>query len=112
MWPRRQPLISLPLIWGNNGMKRTIILLTLLSFTASSQAGERTATFSVPSMTCALCPLTIKTAMCGIAGVKSVDATFTTKTAVAIFEDTETSADAIAAASANAGYPAILVSIR
>jgi periplasmic mercuric ion binding protein len=93
-------------------MKRTAIAVALLSFAASSQAGERTATFSVPAMTCALCPVTIKTAMSGVAGVKSVSTAFATKTAIAVFEDTQTTVAAIAAASANAGYPATLVSLQ
>jgi mercuric ion binding protein len=93
-------------------MKRIVILLVLLAIPAAAQAAERKATFSVPGMTCALCPLTIKTAMAAVKGVLSVEATLETKTAVAVFEDTATSADAIAAASADAGYAPQLVSIE
>jgi mercuric ion binding protein len=93
-------------------MKRILIFLALLHFAQSVQAAERTATFSIPGMTCALCPLTVRTAMGKVAGVKSVDADFATKSAVAVFEDTVTSLEAIAEASANAGYPASLVSIK
>ena len=93
-------------------MKRTLILLALMSFAASSQAAERTATFSVPGMTCVLCPVTVKTAMGRVAGVKSVQAEFAGKSAVAVFEDTATSVEAISEASASAGYPATLVSVK
>ena len=93
-------------------MRRSLILLFALSWAGVATAAEKTATFSVPGMTCALCPLTIKTAMSGVAGVKSVDAEFATKMATAVFEDTETNVDAIAEASANAGYPATLVSVQ
>ena len=57
-------------------------------------------------MTCALCPVTVKKAMEGVAGVKSVTVDFDAKTATAVFDPSVTNADAIAAASTNAGYPA------
>jgi len=92
-------------------MKHLPVLFLLLAATAAS-AAERTATFSVPGMTCALCPITVKTAMKSLAGVESVEADFDTKSATAIFEDTVVSAETIADASANAGYPATIVSIQ
>ena len=61
-------------------------------------------------MTCALCPITIKMAMEGVSGVKFVEADFETKTANATYEDTVVMPDAIAKASADAGYPATIVS--
>jgi mercuric ion binding protein len=93
-------------------MKKALALLALLPLAVAAHAAERTATFSVPGMTCALCPLTVETAIGGVVGVKSVSAQFATKLAVAVFDDSVTSADAIAEASANAGYPAILVSVK
>jgi mercuric ion binding protein len=66
----------------------------------------RTATFNVDKMTCALCPLTVKTAMEGVEGVQSVDVDFGAKTATVVFDPTLTSAEAIAAASTDIGYPA------
>jgi mercuric ion binding protein len=93
-------------------MRKTIALLALLPFAAAAHATERTATFSVPGMTCALCPLTVETAIGGVAGVRTVSAQFDTMSAVAVFDDSVTTAEAIAAASANAGYPASLVSVK
>ncbi len=92
-------------------MKHLPVLFLLLSATTAA-AAERTATFSVPGMTCALCPITVETAMSRVTGVKSVAADFDTKSATAVFEDTAVSAETIAEASANAGYPATIVSIR
>ena len=63
-------------------------------------------TFDVPGMTCALCPVTIKAAMSGVKGVKSVDVNFDARTAHVIFDPALTDAAAIAEASAQAGYPA------
>jgi mercuric ion binding protein len=93
-------------------MRKTLALLVLSSLAAAAHAAERTATFSVPGMTCALCPLIVETAIGGVAGVKSVSARFDTKSSVAVFDDSVTSAEAIAEASANAGYPATLVSVK
>lgn len=69
-------------------------------------AAVQTVIFSVENMTCALCPVTVKKAMEGVAGVKSVTVDFDAKTATAVFDPSVTNADAIAAASTNAGYPA------
>ncbi len=62
--------------------------------------------FDVPDMTCALCPLTVKTAMSGVDGVQSVEVDFDTRSATVIFDPALTDAAAIAEASAQAGYPA------
>ncbi|GAB4365941.1 MAG: hypothetical protein Kow00114_23540 [Kiloniellaceae bacterium] len=69
-------------------------------------AAAQTATFAIQNMTCALCPVTVKKAMEGVAGVESVSVDFDAKTATVVFDPSVTNADAIAAASANAGYPA------
>ena len=65
-----------------------------------------TATFAIQNMTCAMCPITVRKAMEGVEGVRSVDVDFETKTATAVFDPSTTSTTDIAAASTNAGYPA------
>ena len=69
-------------------------------------AAAQTKTFAIQNMTCALCPVTVKKAMEGVAGVKSVSVDLDAKTATVVFDPSVTTADAIAAASSNAGYPA------
>ena len=69
-------------------------------------AQTKTATFAVEKMTCATCPITVKTAMQGVKGVKSVSVDFNAKTATVSFDPSLTNVRAIAAASTNAGYPA------
>ncbi|MCR9196334.1 MAG: heavy-metal-associated domain-containing protein [Hyphomonas sp.] len=71
-------------------------------------AQQRTRTFAIENMTCAACPITVRRAMQGVEGVKSVDVDFGAKTATVIFDPAVTSPDAIAQASTNAGYPAQL----
>ena len=74
---------------------------------ASGQvAAMETKTFAVENMTCALCPLTVKTAMERAEGVRAVAVDFGSKTATVTFDPSVASAEAIAAASTNAGYPA------
>ena len=69
-------------------------------------AQEQTATFAIQNMTCATCPITVRTAMERVEGVTSVEIDFDAKTAAVIFDPSATSAEEIAAASTNAGYPA------
>ena len=73
---------------------------------ARAAEAERIATFDVPGMTCALCPITVRKAMEGVKGVKQVEVDFNAKTATVVFDPAKTTVEAIAAASANAGYPA------
>ncbi|WP_337847920.1 heavy-metal-associated domain-containing protein [Sphingomonas sp.] len=75
---------------------------------SSTATASRTATFTVENMTCALCPITVKKAMEGVKGVKSVRIDFDAKTATVVFDPAKATLTAIAAASTNAGYPASL----
>lgn len=72
----------------------------------SPAARARTATFVVGKMTCATCPITVKKAMQGVAGVRSVVVDLATKKAKVVFDPRRTNVSTIAAASANAGFPA------
>lgn len=76
--------------------------------TSTEVAATQTVTFTVENMTCALCPVTVKSAMEGVSGVKSVKVDFAAKTATVMFDPSVTSVEAIAAASTNAGYPATI----
>lgn len=76
------------------------------AYAAAAQAEARTQTFAVENMTCALCPITVKKAMNGVDGVRSVDVDFNAKRATVVYDPSVATADEIAAASTNAGYPA------
>lgn len=73
---------------------------------AASAAAQQQTTFAIENMTCATCPITVRKAMEGVAGVSSVQVNFAAKTARATYDPKRTTAAQIAAASANAGYPA------
>lgn len=76
---------------------------------ATSVVAQHQTTFAVEHMTCATCPITVRKAMGGVAGVSSVQVDFAAKTARATYDPARTTASQIAAASANAGYPARVV---
>jgi mercuric ion binding protein len=79
----------------------------VISFgTAAAQASERAVKFTIDNMYCDACPLTVSKAIRGVNGVKSAKVDYNTKTAVVVFDDAIATAETIAAASTNAGYPA------
>ncbi len=71
----------------------------------SVQANEQTRSFAIENMTCAMCSITVKMAMTRVEGVKSVSVDSDAKTATAVFDPTVTTAQEIAAATTNVGYP-------
>ncbi len=87
-------------------MLRFLALLPLLLSASAAAAAARTVTLAVENMTCALCPITVRTAIERVAGVKDVQVDIETKTAVVVFDDAEATDQDIAKASRQAGYPA------
>lgn len=90
-------------------MKRlssTAVLAAVLLTGGAAYAGEQTVTLAVENMTCASCPYIVRKAMGSVPGVAKVDVSYAEKTAIVTFDDTMTTLDAVAKASANAGYPA------
>ncbi|HEX9808794.1 MAG TPA: mercury resistance system periplasmic binding protein MerP [Alphaproteobacteria bacterium] len=81
-------------------------LLGTLAFTVPAMAAERTVTLAVENMTCVSCPYIVKRAMERVPGVSKVDVSYADKTAIVTFDDAKTTAEVIARASANVGYPA------
>jgi mercuric ion binding protein len=65
-------------------------------------------TLAVENMTCALCPITVRTAIENVTGVKDVQVDFESKTAVVVFDDAEATVHDLAQASRQAGYPAAI----
>ncbi len=80
--------------------------MTAVPAAVQTTAAEQTVIFAVDNMTCALCPITVKRAMQAVTGVRTIEIDFEARTATVVFDTAATSADAIATASANAGYPA------
>jgi mercuric ion binding protein len=83
----------------------TILGLAVLSV-SPALAGTRTVTLSVSGMTCAACPITVKTALSKVKGVEKVEVSFEKKEAVVTYDDAKTNVAALKEAAKNAGYPA------
>lgn len=87
-------------------MKKLATLLALAAtLSAPAWATTRTLTLSVPGMTCAACPITVKKALAKVDGVREAEVSYEKREAVVTFDDAKTNADALTKATANAGYP-------
>jgi len=86
-------------------MKKLLACLALFAVTAPVWAATQTITLSVPGMTCAACPITVKKALSKVDGVSRVDVTFEKRIAVVTFDDAKTSVTKLTQATENAGYP-------
>jgi len=90
-------------------MKKALIVSTFLAlFGLPALAAEQTVTLSVPGMTCAACPITVKAALNRVEGVQNVDVSYKHLEARVTFEDAQTSIAALIEATKNAGYPSTL----
>lgn len=87
-------------------MKNAYILTALLALTSlPAMATPQTVTLSIPGMTCPTCPITIRAALNRVDGVEEVEVRYEEREITVRFEDTETSVDALTAATTNAGFP-------
>ena len=89
-------------------MRRLAIMLAMMLAPTAVMAAEMTVTLAVENMTCATCPIAVRTAIKAVLGVKDVKVDFAQKFAVVVFDDTRTNVDKLAEASRNAGFPATL----
>lgn len=86
---------------------RSIKLLVTFIFVTTVTplwAASQTVTLSVPGMTCAACPLTVKKALSRVAGVHQVDVSYPKLEAVVTFDDAKTNIQKLTEATAKAGY--------
>jgi|SRR5919108_160751 mercuric ion binding protein len=71
-------------------------------------AAPQTVTLAVSKMTCAACPITVKTALSRVPGVTDVRVSFERKLATVTFDNTKTTVAVLTRATADAGYPSTL----
>lgn len=86
-------------------MKKLVAVLALAVVAAPAWAAIRTVTLSVPGMTCAACPITVKKALSEVDGVSRIDVVLDRREAIVTFDDSKTSALKLTMATASAGYP-------
>ncbi len=87
-------------------MKKLVSLIVLLGALATpAWAAKKAVTLAVPGMTCAACPITVKTALAKVAGVERIDIRFEKREAIVTYDDAKTTVAALTNATAGAGYP-------
>jgi mercuric ion binding protein len=72
-------------------------------------SAPRTVTLSLPTMDCAVCPITVKKALGKVEGVSRVEVDFAKRQAIVSFDNARTSAEALTRATTDAGYPSTVV---
>lgn len=77
----------------------------LMVLMTAAWAKPKTISLSVPGMTCATCPITIKAALKKVPGVTEVTVSYKALEAVVTFDDAKTNTDALIKATTDAGYP-------
>jgi len=85
-----------------NKLFAVFAIATLIA--APAWAGTQTVTLSVPGMTCAACPITVKRALTKVDGVTKTEVSFEKREAVVTFDDTKTNVQTLTEATKNAGY--------
>jgi len=86
-------------------MKKLLAALSLAAIVGPALAATQTVTLSVPGMTCAACPITVKKALSKVEGVSQVDVTFEKREAVVTFDDAKADTQKLTKATEDAGYP-------
>lgn len=89
-------------------MKRLIASFAFVAVIGPIWAATQTVTLSVPGMTCATCPITVKKALSKVEGVNRVEIRYERREAVVTFDDARTAVATLTKATANAGYPSHL----
>lgn len=89
-------------------MNKLLAVTLLAVLTAPAWSASRTATLSLPTMDCAVCPITVKKALTKVAGVDKVEVNFDKRQATVSFDDTKANVDSLTRATRDAGYPSTL----
>ncbi len=85
-------------------MKKSLITAVLFAlFSLPTLAAQQTVTLSVPGMTCAACPITVKAALKRVDGVSAVDVRYEERDATVTFDDEKTSVEALTQANHQCG---------
>lgn len=87
-------------------MKSLFASFVLAVAASAAVAAPQTVTLSIPGMTCAACPITVKKALSRVEGVTQAKVSYEKREATVIFDDGKASIQQLVDASTNAGYPA------
>jgi mercuric ion binding protein len=87
------------------GLQTLLFTIAIGLASVAARAEPQTVTLHLPTMNCAMCPITVKKALTGVEGVSKAEVSYDKKTAVVTFEDSKTGAGKLVEATTNAGYP-------
>ena len=87
---------------------RTLALLALFAAAPFASAKQQTVSLTVPTMDCATCPITIKTALSKVLGVSKVQVSYAKREAIIVYDDTRATVADLKKATEDVGYPAML----
>jgi mercuric ion binding protein len=90
-------------------MKKRVALAAWAMLASPVWAATQTVTLSVPGMTCATCPITVKKALTKVSGVSKVDVNLDRREARVTFDDAKASVESLTRATQDAGYPSTVV---
>ncbi|OES24452.1 mercury resistance system periplasmic binding protein MerP [Alteromonas macleodii] len=93
-------------------MQKFIVSLIFTLASLSAWADPQTVTLLLPTMNCAMCPITVKKALSQVEGVTKAKVSYEDKKAVVTFDDTHTSIEKLIEATTNAGYPSNVVETK
>lgn len=83
-------------------------MIGILLHSGNVMAKEQTVTLNVESMTCSLCPVTVRKALERTDGVKEATVSFEQNRAVVIYDDEITDVQILIDSTTNAGFPSSL----
>lgn len=86
-------------------MRKLVPFALAILIAGPAWAGTQTVTLAVSKMTCSACPLTVKKALSRVPGVTGVSVNYEKKLATVVFDDTQTTVDALTRATADVGFP-------
>jgi len=87
---------------------RTLAAAVLVVAAPLASAKQQTVALNVPTMDCATCPITIKTALSKVPGVAKVKVSYETREAVIVYDDAQATVADLKKATEDVGYPAML----
>ena len=90
---------------------RTLAIAALF-IAAPAFAKQQTVSLNVPTMDCATCPITIKTALSKVPGVSKVQVSSAKREAIIVFHDARATVADLKKATEDVGYPAMLKTSR
>jgi mercuric ion binding protein len=93
-------------------MKRLILTTAGVLLLTPGWAAQQSVILSVPGMTCATCPITVKKALTQIDGVIGVKSDLAKRETTVVFDDARVKVDVLTKATTEAGFPSTVATAK